>query len=60
MIIYIKSFYFKVYYTGKLKQNGKVFDSCTKGKPFKFKLGAGDVIKGWDVGFEVGFAKQNK
>jgi len=42
----------QVYYTGKLKQNGKVFDSCTKGKPFKFRLGAGEVIKGWDVGFE--------
>ena len=40
-----------VYYTGKLK-NGKKFDSCVSGKPFKFQLGKGDVIKGWDVGFE--------
>jgi FK506-binding nuclear protein len=36
-------------YIGKL-QNGKIFDQNTKGKPFIFKLGAGDVIKGWDVG----------
>jgi len=36
-------------YIGKL-QNGKTFDSNTKGKPFSFKLGAGEVIKGWDIG----------
>ena len=36
-------------YIGKLK-DGKVFDSNKKGKPFSFKLGVGDVIKGWDVG----------
>ncbi|KIK45116.1 hypothetical protein CY34DRAFT_801970 [Suillus luteus UH-Slu-Lm8-n1] len=36
-------------YIGKL-QNGKVFDQNTKGKPFTFKLGTGDVIKGWDIG----------
>ena len=41
-----------VYYSGRLKQNGKQFDSCTSGKPFKFRLGAGEVIKGWDIGFE--------
>ena len=38
-----------VRYIGKLL-NGNVFDSNTKGKPFSFKLGAGEVIKGWDVG----------
>ncbi|KAK0461201.1 uncharacterized protein EV420DRAFT_1762506 [Desarmillaria tabescens] len=32
-------------YIGKLT-NGKVFDSNTKGKPFSFRLGAGEVIKG--------------
>ena len=36
-------------YVGKLK-NGKVFDSNTKGQPFQFRLGIGEVIKGWDVG----------
>jgi FK506-binding nuclear protein len=36
-------------YIGKL-ENGKVFDSNKKGKPFSFKLGAGEVIKGWDIG----------
>ncbi|KAI0633471.1 hypothetical protein C8Q77DRAFT_1115145 [Trametes polyzona] len=36
-------------YIGKL-ESGKVFDQNTKGKPFKFRLGKGEVIKGWDVG----------
>lgn len=36
-------------YIGKLT-NGKVFDSNKKGKPFSFKLGVGEVIKGWDIG----------
>ncbi|KAF8638029.1 hypothetical protein AX16_010661 [Volvariella volvacea WC 439] len=45
-----------VRYIGKLP-NGKVFDSNTKGKPFRFKLGKNEVIKGWDegiVGMQVG------
>lgn len=37
-------------YIGKLQKDGKVFDSNKKGKPFTFKLGTGEVIKGWDVG----------
>lgn len=36
-------------YIGKL-EDGKVFDSNKKGKPFSFKLGKGEVIKGWDIG----------
>ncbi|KAI0278477.1 hypothetical protein BGY98DRAFT_973732 [Russula aff. rugulosa BPL654] len=43
-------------YVGKLL-DGKVFDSNTKGKPFSFRLGGGEVIKGWDegiVGMKVG------
>ncbi|KEY71096.1 hypothetical protein S7711_00918 [Stachybotrys chartarum IBT 7711] len=38
-----------VRYIGKL-QNGNVFDSNKKGKPFSFKAGKGQVIKGWDIG----------
>lgn len=41
----------QVYYTGKL-ENGKIFDSATGGKPFKFKLGKNEVIKGWDIGLK--------
>lgn len=41
----------KVHYTGKLT-NDTVFDSSLKhGQPFEFKLGAGQVIKGWDEAF---------
>jgi len=38
-----------MYYRGTLK-NGKEFDSKQSGKPFKFRLGKGEVIQGWDVG----------
>ncbi|KAJ3709095.1 hypothetical protein LUZ61_012800 [Rhynchospora tenuis] len=38
-----------VNYIGKL-QNGKIFDSNIGQRPFKFRLGVGEVIKGWDVG----------
>merc|ERR1712096_391151 len=39
-----------MYYEGRLKENNKKFDGLESGKPFKFKLGSGQVIKGWDVG----------
>ena len=40
-----------VHYTGKL-EDGSIFDSSLKpGRtPFTFTLGAGSVIKGWDLG----------
>lgn len=40
----------EVHYTGKLT-NGTVFDSSvSRGQPFSFQLGVGQVIKGWDEG----------
>uniref|UniRef100_A0A7N0RDY6 FK506-binding protein n=1 Tax=Kalanchoe fedtschenkoi TaxID=63787 RepID=A0A7N0RDY6_KALFE len=39
-----------VNYIGKLKKNGSIFDSNVGRAPFKFRLGVGQVIKGWDVG----------
>jgi FK506-binding nuclear protein len=38
-----------VRYIGKLA-NGQQFDANKKGKPFSFKVGKGQVIKGWDIG----------
>lgn len=39
-----------VHYTGKLT-DGSVFDSSVnRGQPFSFKLGVGQVIRGWDEG----------
>jgi len=39
-----------VHYTGRLL-NGEVFDSSVeREEKFKFKLGQGQVIKGWDTG----------
>ncbi len=38
-----------VNYTGRFT-NGKIFDTSVGKQPFKFRLGRGEVIKGWDEG----------
>ena len=48
----------KVHYTGWLYDplkpmgRGKQFDTSSGKDPFTFQLGAGQVIKGWDEGFD--------
>ena len=48
-----------VHYDGQL-EDGKEFDSSRRrGQPFQFRLGAGQVIKGWDEGL-VGMKEGGK
>ena len=51
----------KVHYTGWL-ETGKKFDSSLdKGQPIEFRMGAGQVIKGWEeglTGMKVGERRQ--
>eukprot|EP00931_Biecheleriopsis_adriatica_P118553 TRINITY_DN93926_c0_g1_i1.p1 TRINITY_DN93926_c0_g1~~TRINITY_DN93926_c0_g1_i1.p1 ORF type:complete len:226 (-),score=33.28 TRINITY_DN93926_c0_g1_i1:43-720(-) len=39
-----------MHYTGTLASNGKKFDSSIGKAPFSFRIGVGQVIRGWDEG----------
>ncbi|CAA6825753.1 MAG: Peptidyl-prolyl cis-trans isomerase [uncultured Sulfurovum sp.] len=55
------TFLVTVHYTMWLKNGVKIESTHDRDKPFQFKLGVNQVIKGWDegmVGMEVGGVRQ--